>query len=297
MVVRRLRVGKKVGAEHLKQKGRRKAGSAVVRATRCEYKENTDSAFDLCGSQRGLATVPVQSVKQMDNRLAHRGDERDATLDSDSEMMSSRSGSSSASDSSAPSSPRWSNPPSSQKMLPTLPRLGLGGLRTVADDEAQPSARQRSVGPVPSIPTLTLHLDERGAGDTGASPPLGSSRREAPAPMHMASNLGSLAVDMISPALTINRVLGQSAALTSECAAKFGIAGSRLRFFALTEITEGQAVPVGCSRIAVEVAGSEFSLQAVEDLLTENQRLSQAAATKREAADVALPFFFRHHKS
>jgi hypothetical protein len=97
---------------------------------------------------------------------------------------------------------------------------------------------------------------------------------------------GHVAVDLLSPAFDLATSQYKNALeFKRQCAGKFGVREDRVRLFALLELASGAEVTIqDCKRVAVHIEGSAFSLQAIEEVLTENQRLSQGVN-----AAVALP--------
>ena len=122
----------------------------------------------------------------------------------------------------------------------------------------------------------------------------------------------TLSLDILSPAFSLDLppMRSRDSQLALACASRLGVPPARLRFFSLTEV---QRLPLGCCRVAVEVANSRewawrgeavgnacchvgpssapllcmratrshcptgFSLAALEQLVAENERLGTAA--------------------
>ncbi len=167
--------------------------------------------------------------------------------------------------------PSAAAPPARPSPVPKLglavPRLDLGG----SSAAAQPPAPQAPPAiAAPSPPPL-------------AKPSLDLSRlRTSPEQAQPSSHLE---VELLSPAFQVGAA--PSTTLQSQCAGKLGVRPDRVQLFALVPVGPGEDVPAGCQRLAVQVQGSAFSLQAIEDVLAENQRLTAqlaAAASKVPAA-------------
>lgn len=126
-----------------------------------------------------------------------------------------------------------------------------------------PPAQQTAAAAPPRLPPLAL----------GGLPP----RRVDLQPSSQTPT--ALNVDVLSPAFNLQRQQqqdGEISQLALTCAGRLGVQPERLRFYALTEVSGPQQLPSGCSRAAVEVVDSRFSLAALEELVADNHRLAAA---------------------
>ncbi|GAB4818845.1 hypothetical protein N2152v2_005891 [Parachlorella kessleri] len=159
--------------------------------------------------------------------------------------------------------------------LPTTLSLNLGSLHR--SDDPSPSARPSN----PGIPALQLSLQ------SACSPPTTSRLpRQAPPnrPQPEQQRTATLMVDLLSPAFSLPNLAQPGEQLRQQCAARLGVPGGNLRYYALVEAPSLANLPPSCQRVAVSVEGSQFSLDAVEQLLRENQDLAAAAAAAAAAA-------------
>ncbi|KAL4452569.1 hypothetical protein ABPG75_008231 [Micractinium tetrahymenae] len=169
--------------------------------------------------------------------------------------------------------------------LGAVPRLSLPSRPVAADASAAAASPPRTSRGAPSLPHPTpvpalpkQQLDDRQQHAAAAQPP-------PPPEQQPAGGAGLLSLDILSPALSLqpSQLQGgggssRHAQLAQHCASQLGVTAERLRFFALSEVAGPQHLPPGCSRAAVEVVDSGFSLAALEELVAENQRLKEAAA-------------------
>lgn len=205
----------------------------------------------------------------------------DTSFESESEMLTSSDSYSDASTTSSGDTTPCGSPIHSVPSLlqrGTVPSLtfSLAGLQRDGDgDRAPPTMRRRDVL-VDRLSLPPLSID---------APPL-SARLPLPT---TSSSTHPISVDIISPAFAVtinpppssdephqymNNTSSSRQLMVKQCSANLGIPSDRLNVYSLTQLPPGQDLPTGCTRVAVEVAGSKFSLQAVEDLLAENHKLS-----------------------
>jgi hypothetical protein len=215
----------------------------------------------------------------------------DTSFESDSEMITSSDSYSDASTTSsgdttpaeASGSPIHSVPSLVQRgPVPSL-SFSLAGLqRGDEGDGAPPTMRRRGVL-VDRLSLPALSID---------APPLSA---RLPLPATSSSSTPPISVDIISPAFTVtlnpSPSEGSRQLMVKQCSANLGIPSDRLNVYSLTQLPLGQDLPTGCTRVAVEVAGSKFSLQAVEDLLAENQKLSvNISSSQQQSSSVGRQF-------
>lgn len=166
----------------------------------------------------------------------------------------------------------------------------------IASPRPVPIANINKASPVPklglAVPRINVNL--------GATPPLPlgnmsargfasprpardlSGIRESPGQMGLPSSRSvDMAVELLSPAFHLpykQRGPAGLDVLQVQCASKLGVRPDRIQLYALMPVGGSDKLPDGCQRVAIHVQGSDFSLQAIEEILGENQRLASLAS-------------------
>lgn len=217
---------------------------------------------------------------------ASTDNEEDSEMASSSSETSTSSWSSEAGDSPRPAAASPASP-ATRRVPPLSLRADLAALsRGDAAPDTPGTARQLGVpaavpaglppGPAPRQAPSLVHVPPLTLAVPASHPQLQPSCQAA----------ALLSLDILSPAFSL-REQQQAAGgsdcdqLALSCAGRLGVPLERLRFFALTQVAGLQELPPGCSRVALEVLDSRFSLSALEELVAENQRLAVAGQSIR----------------
>ncbi|KAL4538734.1 hypothetical protein Ndes2526B_g02982 [Nannochloris sp. 'desiccata'] len=198
------------------------------------------------------------------------GDTSSCDLDSDTETPSSPTSSFGI------ASPRQ-DPPAGAPRTSPVPKLGLSIPRLdLGSGGAGPPVEtaSRGVGAPPMLKPGPLNL---GNLQRDTNSPMTSKQ-----PASGRSKTTQLAVELLSPAfkIEVDTAGAGSSDITNlqvQCAGKFGVRQDRVQLYALMPISNTNYIPDGCENVAVHVHGSDFSLQAIEEVLSENQKLKSLA--------------------
>lgn len=144
----------------------------------------------------------------------------------------------------------------------------------------------------PPLPGLSLPIPRLAIPPTNVPPNSAPTPRSGPKPppipiqkIYLQTNnqpqSSQLTIELLSPAFSITSLQDSRKGLDmqTQCASKLGIRHDRVKVYALVEVNSLNSIPDDCNRLAVEVKGSAFSLHAIEEILAENQRLTQDIAS------------------